>query len=72
MELVATPWEKFLPYLPYVIPLVLLQLILMIVALVDLAHREKTRYLPKWAWAVVIVLGELFGPIIYLIVGRED
>ncbi|OGO63717.1 MAG: transcriptional regulator [Chloroflexi bacterium RBG_19FT_COMBO_50_10] len=71
MEIVTTPWEKLLQYLPFIIPLVLLQLILMIVALVDLIRREKTRG-PKWVWAIVIILGELIGPIIYLIFGREE
>jgi hypothetical protein len=67
-----TPLDKILQYLPYIIPIVLLQLILMIVALLDLIRREKTRFLPKWAWAIVIVLGELIGPIVYLIFGREE
>ena len=63
---------KFVQFLPYIIPLVLLQLILMIVALVDLVRREKTRWLPKWAWAIIIIIGELVGPIIYFIFGREE
>lgn len=71
MEQISTPLEKFLQFLPYIIPIVLLQLILMIVALVDLIRREKTRG-PKWLWAIVIVLGELIGPIVYLIFGREE
>ena len=65
-------FEQFTQYLPYIIPLVLIQLILVIVALADLIRREKTRYLPKWAWAIIIILGELIGPIVYLIIGRED
>ncbi len=71
MEQIITPWEKLLQLLPYIIPLVLLQLILMIVALVDLGKREKTRG-PKWLWAIIIILGELVGPIVYFIVGREE
>jgi hypothetical protein len=71
MEPVITPMERFLQLLPYIIPIVLLQLILMIVALADLVRREKTRG-PKWLWAIVIVLGELIGPIVYFIVGREE
>jgi hypothetical protein len=67
-----TPLEKLLQYLPYIIPVVLLQLILMIVALIDLIRREKTRFLPKWVWAIVIILGELLGPIVYLVLGREE
>jgi hypothetical protein len=72
MEIVLTPFEQFQQYLPFIIPLVLIQLILVIVCLVDLVRREKTRYLPKWAWAIIIILGELLGPIIYLVIGRED
>lgn len=71
MEIVSSPWETILQFLPYLIPLVLLQLILIIVALVDLSKREKTRG-PKWLWAVIIILVELFGPILYFIIGREE
>jgi len=54
------------------IPLVLIQLGLMIVCLLDLFRREKVKGLPKWAWAIIIVLGELVGPVIYLVVGRAE
>jgi hypothetical protein len=72
MEPITASFEKLSEFLPYIIPLVLLQLTLMIVALVDLIRRDKTRYLPIWAWAIIIILGELIGPIIYFIFGRED
>ncbi len=71
MEQVISPFERFLQLLPLIIPLVLLQLILIIVALVDLAKREKTRG-PKWLWVVVIIIGELIGPILYFVIGREE
>lgn len=58
-------------WLLLIIPIVALQLILMIAALVDLAKREHTRG-PKWMWVLIIVLGELIGPIVYFIVGREE
>ena len=58
-------------YLPFLIPLILLQLALMVFALVDLARRERTRG-PKWMWAIIIVLGELLGPVVYLLLGREE
>ena len=57
--------------LPLLIPLLLLQLVLMVVALVDLARRTKTRG-PKRVWAIIIVLGELIGHILYLIIGRVE
>jgi len=72
MEPITASFEKLSEILPFIIPIVLLQLTLMIVALVDLIRREKTRYLPKWAWAIIIILGELIGPIIYFIFGREE
>lgn len=63
--------DLLIKFLPLLIPVAVLQLVLMIVALVDLSRREKTRG-PKWVWALVIILGELLGPILYFIVGREE
>ncbi|MCA9991052.1 MAG: PLDc_N domain-containing protein [Anaerolineales bacterium] len=57
--------------LPLLIPLVIIQLGLMLFALVDLIRRPTTRG-PKWAWALVIVLINLIGPILYLVVGRDE
>jgi hypothetical protein len=72
MEPIVTPWETFVGALPFIIPLILLQLILMIIALVDISKREKLRWLPKWAWILIVVLGEMIGPIIYFIFAREE
>jgi hypothetical protein len=58
-------------YLPLLVPLIVIQLGLMIFALVDIFRREKTRG-PKWLWIVVVVLGEMIGPILYFVVGREE
>ena len=58
-------------YLPLLIPVILIQIILLIVALLDLIRREQTRG-PKWVWAVVIVLVNIIGPIVYFIVGRRE
>ena len=58
-------------YLPLLIPVVLIELGLMITALVDLVRREQTRG-PKWVWALVIVLVNFIGPIIYFIAGRKE
>jgi hypothetical protein len=58
-------------WLPLLIPVFLLELGLMIAALIDLIKREKTKG-PKWVWVLVIVLVNLFGPIVYFLVGREE
>ena len=58
--------------LPLVIPVILIQLALQIAALVDLVRRERVAKLPKWLWAVIIILLNLVGPIVYFILGREE
>ncbi len=63
--------ELFKQLLPFLIPLILLQLGLMIYCLVDVARRERTKG-PKWMWILIIIFVNLFGSIIYLIVGRQE
>jgi hypothetical protein len=63
--------EKIQQYLPLLVPVILIQLGLMIVALVDLIRRAQTRG-PKWVWALVIVLVNYIGPIIYFVAGRKE
>jgi hypothetical protein len=63
--------ENINQIIPFLIPIIILQLLLIVVALRDLINRERTNG-PKWMWALVILLFEIFGPIIYLLVGRED
>jgi hypothetical protein len=55
----------------FLIPILLLQLGLMAFALVDLNRRDRTKG-PKWVWALVIIFGQLIGPLVYFVVGRED
>lgn len=57
--------------LPFLIPILLLELALLVIALRDLIRRERTKG-PKWAWALVIVLINLIGPVVYLLFGREE
>lgn len=63
--------ENISSLIPFLIPVVLLQLGLMVFALVDLTRRERTKG-PKWVWALVIIFVNLIGPIVYLVVGREE
>jgi hypothetical protein len=64
--------DTLLSYLPFLVPLVVIQLALMLYALIDLVRRERVKHLPKWLWLLIILLGELIGPLIYLVAGRED
>jgi len=63
--------DELLRLLPLLAPLLLIQLALIAAGLIDLARRERTRG-PKWAWALVIVLFSMIGPIVYLLFGREE
>ena len=63
--------DKIREYIPLLIPIIILQFGLMIAALIDLVKREKTKG-PKWVWILVIVLVNLFGPIVYFVAGRDE
>jgi hypothetical protein len=53
-------------------PVILVQLGLLALALRDLIGRERVRLVSKPVWALVIVLVNILGPIVYFAVGRED
>ncbi|MEW6567325.1 MAG: PLD nuclease N-terminal domain-containing protein [Chloroflexota bacterium] len=63
--------EEITQLFPLLAPLLLIQLGLMIAALVDLVRRGRTRG-PKWAWALVILVFSMVGPIAYFLFGREE
>ena len=52
-------------------PILVILVILLIVALVDLIRIEKTNG-PKWLWAVIILLINIIGPILYFVIGRRN
>jgi len=59
--------------LPLLVPLILIQLVLMALALRDLLQEDrKVRGGNKGVWAVIIIFGELLGPLAYLAFGRLD
>jgi hypothetical protein len=63
--------ENIMKYLPLLAPVFLLQIILLVIALLDLLRRQKTRG-PKWAWGLAILFVQMIGPILYLVLGREE
>jgi hypothetical protein len=54
------------------IPLVLVELGLLGFALYDLVKRKRVRGGNKWVWGIIIVVVEIFGPILYFVLGREE
>ncbi|MDW7728921.1 MAG: PLD nuclease N-terminal domain-containing protein [Dethiobacteria bacterium] len=53
-------------------PLLVFQLLLAAWAIIDLVRRKTVKALPKWAWALIVLLVNIFGPIIYLVFGRGE
>ncbi len=54
-------------------PLAILQLALIGVGLYDLTRPDRrVKGGNKLIWGIVIVLGELLGPLVYFLFGRED
>jgi predicted ABC-type exoprotein transport system permease subunit len=53
-------------------PVLLLGLAFIAYCLVDLAKRSTTRHLPRWAWAIVIVVSIPLGGILYLLLGCDQ
>ncbi len=58
--------------LPLLLPLVLIQLGLLALGVWDWTHRQRFRYLNRWGWLAIIVLIGTFGPLVYLLLGREE
>ncbi|MEV8253078.1 PLD nuclease N-terminal domain-containing protein [Rhodoglobus sp. NPDC076762] len=52
-------------------PVVVLAALLIGWSLVDIARRPTVNHLPKWAWALIVLLVTPLGPILYLVMGRE-
>lgn len=53
------------------LPVLLIQLGLMIFALVDLVRASVTNG-PKWMWAIIIIVVNIIGPILYFVIGRRN
>ena len=54
-------------------PIVVLQVGLMVAALIDLERPERrVRGGSKAVWAIIVVLVNVIGPIVYFVTGREE
>ena len=64
--------EKGLEILKILWPILVFQFLLFLWAIIDLIKRKQTKALPKWAWVLIVIFVNFFGPIIYLIFGRGE
>ena len=53
-------------------PLLVLQLGLQIIALINLSKRQKVRFDNKLIWVLIIVFGNILGPIAYFIFRGDE
>lgn len=56
--------------IPLIVPILVLHLLLLLIALIDLYRRRAIVKYPV-VWAIVIVLLNTLGPILYLTIGRK-
>lgn len=56
---------------PLIAPLLILQAILTITALVSCIKQKETNG-PKWMWILLILFVNLFGAILYFVIGRKN
>ena len=67
-----TDFSTIREMLPFLIPIGIIEFGLMAFALFDLVRREVVKGGRKWPWALVIVLFGIIGPVVYLLIGREQ
>lgn len=65
-------FETLLEYLPFLIPLVIAQLALGVIALIHVVRHPHYRFGNKPVWALVVLLVQIIGPVIYFVFGRGD
>jgi hypothetical protein len=58
--------------IPLIIPIALIEIGLLAFALYDLLKRKRVKGGNKWVWGILIVIVNIIGPILYLLVGREE
>jgi heme/copper-type cytochrome/quinol oxidase subunit 4 len=59
-------------YLPFIIPLAIVQLALGITALVHVLRHPNYRFGNKVMWALIVILVQTIGPILYFTIGRGE
>jgi hypothetical protein len=64
--------NELMKILPFALPIILIHWILVIISLVDLVKRRKVRFNNKVIWALIIVLIEIIGPVVYLLAKGDE
>lgn len=59
-------------YLAFLIPIIILQFGLAIFSLVHVLKHDNYRFGNKLIWALVVVLVQFIGPLVYFVFGRGE
>ena len=51
-------------------PIIILEVVLMGFCLYRVTQ-DRVKFLPKWAWALIIIFIQLIGSLVFLLIGRE-
>ena len=63
----------FSDLLPFLIPLVIVQFLLLFITLRHILTHKNYKRGSRALWLVVVIIGmEFIGPVLYLLLGRED
>ncbi|HAB62277.1 MAG TPA: hypothetical protein DCE48_16550 [Lachnospiraceae bacterium] len=68
----STGLEQLQEYLPLLLPLIIVELVLMITALVHVLRHNSYRFGNKVMWAIIVVVIQILGPVVYFVLGRGD
>ncbi len=64
--------STLMEYLPVLLPVIIIQLVLMLTAFVHALRHPHYRFGNRIIWILVIVFGQMIGPIIYFVIGRGE
>ncbi|MGX7109447.1 PLDc N-terminal domain-containing protein [Facklamia miroungae] len=59
-------------YLPILIPIVVIEIFLLVFALKSLFKQNNFKFGNKSFWILIVVLIQIIGPILYLMIGKEE
>lgn len=63
----------FSDLLPFLIPLVIVQFLLLFITLRHVLTHNNYKRGSRALWLVIVIIGmEFIGPVLYLLLGRED
>jgi hypothetical protein len=53
-------------------PIIAIQFALQIYAIYDILKLKTTKNLTPTIWIIIVIVGEILGPVVYFIVGRSE